>query len=85
MNPAKAYQLYCQGEWTSVEVPVADHSAYHLSEQALIDPNDGIAIYQLSERTLLDPRAGLDAYFESERTRIPVRFTPYQLSEWFGE
>jgi hypothetical protein len=39
----------------------------------------------LSERTFVDPPAGLEIYRQSERTRIPVRFDPYQRSEWFGD
>jgi hypothetical protein len=85
LSSAEAYQLYRQGEWTSVEAAAADLSTYHLSERDLINPNAGMAIYLQSERTLIDPQAGLAAYFASERNSIPVSFTQYQLSEWFGK
>lgn len=83
-----ALAAYHRSEWSSVAIPVTDMSGlevYHRSERTLVDPNAGLAIYQLSERTLIDPQAGLATYFESERTSIPVNFTTYQLSEWFGQ
>ena len=79
------YQVYRQSEWASVPVPAVDLSAYLQSERTLVDPNAGMAIYQHSERTLTDPQAGMAIYQHSERTRIPVPFTKYQLSEWFGK
>jgi len=62
-----------------------DMTAYHLSERTLVVAVTSPAIYLLSERTFVDPQAGMATYLESERTSIPVRFTKYQLSEWFGE
>lgn len=98
-NPAEAYRIFRLGEWTAVDAvdlsayQQSEHtlvdanaglSIYQLSERTLTDPNAGLSIYQLSERTLVDPQAGMAVYFSSERTRVPVRFNPYQLSEWFG-
>ena len=82
---AEAYQLYRQGEWVSVAIPGADLTSYHLSERSQVDPQAGLTQYLLSERTFVDPQAGLEIYRQSERTRIPVRFDPYQRSEWFGD
>ncbi len=84
LTNAEAYQLFRRGEWASV-IPVVDMTAYHLSERMLIDPRAGLTVYLLSERTLVDPRAALATYFNSERTSIPVLFTAYQRSEWFGK
>jgi len=57
----------------------------HTPVIAVTGTNAGFSIYLLSERTLVDPQAGMAAYFNSERTSIPVLFTKYQRSEWFGE
>jgi hypothetical protein len=59
--------------------------AYHQSERTLVDPRAGLDLYQRSEHTYVDPQAGMEIYHLSERTRTPVRFNPYQLSEWFGQ
>ena len=85
LTNAEAYQLFRLGEWSSVSIPAVDLTAYRLSERNMTDPNAGLTMFHLSERTLTDPQAGLSTYFESERTSIPVHFTPYQISEWFGE
>jgi len=88
VNNAEAYQIFRLGEWASVNVPTMDITAYHLSERTLIDPNIGFSIYLLSERTFVtfvDAQAGMAAYLNSERTSVPVNFTKYQRSEWFGE
>jgi len=88
LSNAETYHLFRLGEWASVEVsvsPVVDMTAYHLSERTLTDPNAGLSIYLLSERTLVDPQAGMAAYLTSERTSVPVNFTKYQRSEWFGK
>jgi hypothetical protein len=85
VSNAEAYLIHRQGEWASVALPVVALTAYHLSERTLVDPNAGLAIYLQSEHNLVDPQAGLAIYQQSERTRVPVRFTKYQLSEWFGE
>ena len=87
LSHAEAYHLFRLGEWVSVNIPniAVDMTAYHLSERTLVDAVTGPAIYLLSERTFVDPQAGMATYLESERTSIPVRFTKYQLSEWFGE
>jgi len=58
--------------------------AYHKSEWTLTDPNAGLSIYLQNERTFVEPQAGMAIYQNSERTRVPLRFTKYQLSEWFG-
>lgn len=86
-TPAQAYQIFRQGEWASAGIPVTagDLSAYHLSERTLVVAQAGLAAYQLSERTRIDPQAGRVIYLNSERTRVPVPFSPYQQSEWFGE
>jgi hypothetical protein len=52
---------------------------------AILSPVEGMEQYHQSERTFVDPQAGMAIYHTSERTRIPVRFTRYQLSEWFGK
>lgn len=88
LSNAEAYELFRLGEWASVNVPPAiavDMTAYHLSERTLVDANAGLAVYLLSERTIVDSQAGMATYFNSERTSIPVLFTKYQRSEWFGE
>jgi hypothetical protein len=64
---------------------IGNLDAYHQSERTLVDPYAGLAVYQLSERTFVDPYAGLEMYQNSERTSVPVRFTKFQLSEWFGK
>jgi len=87
LSNLEAYHLFRLGEWASVNIPTiaVDMTTYHLSERTLTDPNAGFSIYLLSERTLVDPQAGMAAYFNSERTSVPVLFTKYQRSEWFGE
>lgn len=85
---ADAFPEYRQSEWGLAVVPVTGDSGmetYHLSERTMVDPNAGLAIYNLSEHTLTDPQAGVQTYLASERTSVPVRFTQYQLSEWFGK
>jgi len=57
----------------------------HTPVIAVTGTNAGFSIYLLSERTFVDPQAGMATYLASERTSLPVRFTPYQRSEWFGE
>jgi hypothetical protein len=85
VSNAEAYLIHRQGEWASVAMPAVDLTAYHLSERTLVDPNAGLAIYLQSERTFVDPLAGIAIYRASERASMPVRFTKYQLSEWFGK
>lgn len=68
----------------SVIIPSRSLDAYHESEHTLTNPNLGLSIYLQSERTFVDPQAGMAIYHHSEQTRVPVRFTKYQLSEWFG-
>ena len=78
---------YLASERTLSPIVNADFSSYHLSERTMIEATivNTFAEYLASERTLVDPQAGMATYFESERTSIPVQFTPYQVSEWFGE
>jgi len=88
LTNAEAYQIFRLGEWASVTIPAAtglDLTAYHLSERTLVDANSNFAEYLLSEHTLTDPQAGMAIYLNSERTSVPVHFTQYQRSEWFGE
>ena len=85
LSNAEAYQLFHLGEWASVNIPLVDLTAYHFSERTLVDAKSGIAIYLLSEHGHVDPAAGMATYLKSERTSVPVRFTPYQRSEWFGK
>jgi len=87
VSNAEAYHLFRLGEWASVNIPATalDTSAYHQSERTLTDPNVGLTIYLLSEHTLADPLAGITTYLNSERTSIPMQFTPFQISEWFGQ
>jgi len=87
LTNAEAYHLFRLGEWASVNIPniAVDMTAYYLSERTLVDTAAGPALYLLSERTFVDPQAAMAAYLASERTSLPVRFTPYQRSEWFGE
>ena len=88
VSNAEAYQIFRLGEWASVTIPAAtglDLTAYHLSERTLVDANSNFAEYLLSEHTLTDPQAGMAIYLNSERTSVPVHFTQYQRSEWFGE
>lgn len=85
---ADAFPEYRQSEWGLAVVPVTGAGgmdAYHDSERTMVDPNAGLAIYNLSEHTLTDPQAGIQTYLASERASVPVRFTQYQLSEWFGK
>jgi hypothetical protein len=89
LSNAEAYHLFRLGEWASANIPamIVDMAAYHLSERTMTEAAsvNPFAEYFASERTLVDPLAGLATYFESERTSIPVNFTTYQLSEWFGQ
>ena len=77
---------YLASERTLSPIVSTDFSSYHLSERTMTEPIAIIDLsqYLASERTLVDPMAGLSTYFESERGSIPVQFTQYQLSEWFG-
>ena len=84
VSNTEAYQIFRQGEWTSTPSS-ADMSTYHLSERTMVNTQADLSAYHLSERTLIDPQAGLAIYLNSERTSVPVRFTPYQQSEWFGQ
>lgn len=84
VNNVQSYQIYRQGEWAST-ASSTDMSTYHLSERTMVDTQADLSAYQLSERTRMDPQAGLAIYLNSERTSVPVRFTPYQQSEWFGQ
>ena len=70
VSSAEAYRIYRQGEWASAGIPVTAGD---------------LSAYHISERTLIEPQAGLAIYHNSERTSVPVRFNPYQLSEWFGQ
>jgi hypothetical protein len=70
VSHAEAYRIYRQGEWASASTPVTAGD---------------LSAYHISERTLVDSQAGLAIYHNSEWTSIPVQFTPYQRSEWFGE
>jgi hypothetical protein len=78
---------YLASERTLSPIVNADLSVYHLSERTMTEAVlvNNFAEYFASERTLVDPQAGLATYFDSERTSIPVSFTTYQLSEWFGK
>lgn len=64
---------------------VTDAEAYYSSERTLIPVMVDFSGYLESERTLVDVPDGMTIYRTSEWTVIPVRFTPYQLSEWFGK
>lgn len=81
---ARNLDAYHQSEQTRVD-PNTGLAIYQQSERTLVDPLAGLKIYQESERTYVDPQDGMTIYHQSERTRNPVRFNPYQLSEWFGE
>ena len=87
-TPAQAYQIFRRGEVTSPVSSAEAYRIYHQSEWASagipVTAGD-LSAYHLSERTLIDPQAGLTIYLNSERTRVPVLFTPYQQSEWFGQ
>jgi len=78
---------YLTSERTLSPIVSTDLSSYLLSERTMTEAAsvNTFAEYFASERTLVDPLAGLATYFESERTSIPVNFTTYQLSEWFGQ
>jgi len=78
---------YLASERTLSPVVSSDLSSYHLSERTMIEAAsvNTLAEYFASERTLVDLQAGMAIYLDSERTSIPVQFTPYQISEWFGE
>jgi hypothetical protein len=78
---------YLASERTLSPIVSTDLSSYLLSERTMTEAAsvNTFAEYFASERTLVDPLAGLATYFESERTSIPVNFTTYQLSEWFGK
>jgi hypothetical protein len=78
---------YLASERTLSPIVSADLSSYHLSERTMIEATiiNTFAEYFASEHTLVDPLAALAAFFESERTSIPIPFTQYQLSEWFGK
>jgi hypothetical protein len=85
---AEAYQLFRLGEWASVSAPIAtviDLTAYHLSERTMIPVQMDYSRYLESERTLVEVPDGVTIYVNSERTGIPVQFTAYHLSEWFGK
>jgi hypothetical protein len=82
---ANAFPEYRQSEWNSIAAPVTDVSGlemYRQSERTLIPAQASLMTYHLSERTLVNP---LTEYLASERTSIPVQFTAYQISEWFGK
>ena len=78
---------YLASERTLSPIVNVDLSSYHLSERTMTEAVlvNNFAEYFASERTLVDPQAGLATYFESERTSVPVQFTQYQISEWFGK
>ena len=63
--------------------------AEYLASERTLSPivNADLSMYHLSERTLTEAIAinDLSQYFASERTSIPVQFTQYQISEWFGQ
>ena len=85
-DSAKAYQIFRSGEVAS---PVSNAAAYQLYRQgewaSVGIPATDLSTYHFSERTFVDAPSGLEIYRQSERTSVPVPFTPYQLSEWFGE
>ena len=87
LSNIEAYQLFRLGEWASVHTPTiaVDLTTYHLSERTLLDAKAGFAAYLRSERTFVDPNVGRAIFLDSERTMIPVPFSLYQLSEWFGK
>jgi hypothetical protein len=76
---------YLASERTLSPIMTADFSSYHLSEWTMVPVQVDFSSYLESERTLLEAPDGMTIYLTSERTGIPVRFTPYQLSEWFGK
>lgn len=81
---ARNLDAYHRDEQTRVDTNTG-LAIYQHSERTLADPVAGLKIYQESEHTYVDPQDGMTIYHQSERTRNPVRFNPYQLSEWFGE
>lgn len=86
---AEGYHLFRLSEWASVNIPTIamDMTAYHLSERTLLPivVTDLFIANRLSEHALLDQQVGLKIFQDSERTTRPVKFTAYQLSEWFGK
>ena len=54
-------------------------------EQALREYWMGERYGQLPPDSGLGASVNMTPYLLSERTSIPVQFTPYQLSEWFGQ
>ena len=84
VNPFADYQA---SERALSPIVNVDLSSYHLSERTMTKATaiNDLSGYFASERTLIDPQAGMASYFNSERTSVPVQFTPYQISEWFGK
>jgi hypothetical protein len=82
-TPEQAYQVFRLGEVASSSTEA--YQIYRQGEWASNSASSYLSTYQLSERTRVDPQAGLALYLNSERTSVPVRFTPYQLSEWFSQ
>jgi hypothetical protein len=84
---ANAYRLYRQGEWVSVPfTPAQAYQIFRKGEVASsVSSNEAYQIYRQGEWTSTTSSADLSTYHLSERTSVPVRFTPYQQSEWFGQ
>ena len=72
------------------------HREYILGERYGVMPEkytleQALREYWLGERYgqtpigSLNSMNGLEQYHQSERSSIPVQFTPYQISEWFGK
>jgi hypothetical protein len=79
-----AYLAYRGAEVISSLPSTQAYQLFRLGEvQAATAAN--LAAYHSSERTLVDSQAGMAIYLQSERTSLPMRFTTYQRSEWFGE
>ncbi len=81
VNDAEAYHL---SERTMIPTQTG-LTVYHLSEWTMFPVLVSFSSYLESERTLVEVPDGMTIYLNSERTRVPVLFTKYQLSEWFGE
>ena len=84
VNP---FAEYLASERTLSPIVNADFSQYQLSERTMtgsVAIND-LSQYFASERALVDTLPGWAIYLESERTSVPVQFTPYQISQWFGK
>jgi len=90
-----AYLIHRQGEWLSVPIRLSNAEAYQIFRRGevasvpVLTNSEAYHLFRLGEWASVNiPEIAvvdMTTYHRSERTSIPVLFTKYQRSEWFGK